>query len=84
MVVSVTKFVIWICRKFDRVHVQRIVDELSAILNNPNSSIQPREPFDPDHPNYRNFKPDTQVALTREQLPQSKKKRSSKKSTRKS
>ena len=78
--VSITRFVIWICRKFDRVHVEKIVEELSAILKNPNSSVQPREPFDKEHPNYRDFKPDTDVPLTEAQLP-GKKKRTKRKRT---
>ena len=78
---SITRFVIWICRKFDRAHVEKIVEELNAILKNPNSSVQPREPFDSAHPNYRNFKPDSQEALTGEQLPPGKKKRQKPKRT---
>jgi len=80
MVVSVTRFVIWICRKFDRVHVEKIVEELSAILKNPDSSVQPRDPLDKEHPNYRDFKPDTDVPLTEAQLP-GKKKRPKRKRT---
>lgn len=81
MVVSVTRFVIWICRKFDRVHVEKIVEELSAILKNPDSSVQPRDPLDEEHPNYRDFKPDADVPLTPAQLPEIKKKRPKRKRT---
>ena len=79
--VSITRFVIWICRKFDRVSVEKIVEELSAILKNPNSSVQPREPFDKEHPNYRDFRVDPDVPLTAAQLPQIKKKRPKSKRT---
>lgn len=70
---AITGFVIWICRKFDRDQVKKIVEELSVILKNPKSAVQPRAHFDEEHPNYRDFKPDTNVPLTEAQLPDKKK-----------
>jgi hypothetical protein len=55
--------------------VEKIVEELSAILKNPDSSIQPREESDEDYPNYRDFKPDRDAPLTESEV-QGKKKRS--------
>ncbi len=78
---AITRFVIWICRKFDRSQVEKIVEELSAILKNPNSSVQPRDLVDEEHPNYRDFKPDADVPLTEAQLPPGKKKRPKRKRT---
>ncbi len=71
---AISRFVIWICRKFNRDQVEKIVEELSAILKNPGSSIQPREDSDENYPNYRDFHPDTDAPLTESQL-QGKKKR---------
>ena len=78
---AITRFVVWICRKFDREQVEKIVEELSAILKNPNSAIQPLNRFDEEHPNYRDFKPDLEPPLSEEQVLLAKKKRPTRKRT---
>lgn len=75
---KVSRFVVWICRKFSREEIERIIAELTSILKNPNAEVNPRDQFKEDHPNYRNFQADTIEPLT--EPPDAKKKR--KKATR--
>ena len=77
---AISRFVIWVCRKFNRDQIEKIVEELSSILKNPDSSIQPREDVDENYPNYRDFRPDTDAPLTDAEV-QGKKKRSMSKRT---
>jgi hypothetical protein len=41
----ISRFVIWICSKFDREQIQRIVKELQEILANKNPDIKPKDDF---------------------------------------
>jgi hypothetical protein len=61
---KITKFVVWICSKFSRQQVEAIVAELIAILKDANSRFGPRDEFKEEHPNYRDFDPDTTEPLT--------------------
>ncbi len=79
-----SRFVVWICRKFNREEIEKIVSELSLILKNPSSKVKPMgEGNDDQLPNYRDFRPDSMVPLNESQLP-SKKKRKRKNTSRKS
>jgi len=51
----ISRFVIWICSKFDREQIQRIVQELEDILANKNPDVKPKDDFEKKHPNYRDF-----------------------------
>jgi hypothetical protein len=51
----VSRFVIWICSKFNREEIERIVTELSEILLNRNPDVKPKDDFKKKHPHYRNF-----------------------------
>jgi hypothetical protein len=42
---QISRFVIWICSKFDREQIQRIVEELQNILANRNPDIKPKDDF---------------------------------------
>ena len=55
---SISRFVIWICSKFNREQIERIVKELSEILKSRNPEIKSKDDFKDKHPNYRNFKVD--------------------------
>lgn len=61
---KITKFVVWICSKFNRKQVEAIVAELIAILKDANYRFGPRDEFKEEHPNYRNFDPDPAEPLT--------------------
>ena len=60
---NLTKFIIWICKKFNRLQVETIVLELSKILKDPNAEFQPKDTFKEDHPNYRTFEVDPKAPL---------------------
>ena len=69
-----SRFVIWICSKFNREQIEFIVKELSDILkNNSDPQIKPKDSFKEKHPNYRDFYVDPKPPLTKK--PPSKKKR---------
>lgn len=42
---QVSRFVVWICSKFDREQIQRIVKELQDILANRNPEVKPKDDF---------------------------------------
>jgi len=41
----ISRFVVWICSRFDREQILRIVDELNVILEHPDTGIKPRDDF---------------------------------------
>lgn len=51
----ISRFVIWICTKFNREQIERIVTDLQDILKNRNPEIKPKDDFKEKHPNYRDF-----------------------------
>ena len=59
-----SRFVIWICSKFTRQQIERIVKELSEVLANRNPEIKPKDDFKEKYPNYRNFYSDPKAPLT--------------------
>ena len=52
---KVQRFVIWICRRFNREQILNIIDELITVLNDQNSDIKIKDDFKEKHPGYRNF-----------------------------
>jgi len=59
----VSRFVIWICSKFTREQIERIIKDLNEILNNQNPEIKPKDDFKEKHPNYREFSVDLNPPL---------------------
>jgi hypothetical protein len=45
MLDRISRFVIWICSKFDREQIQRIIQELQDILANRNPEVKPKDDF---------------------------------------
>ena len=41
----ISRFVIWICSKFNREQIERIVVELQDVLSNRNSEVKPKDDF---------------------------------------
>jgi hypothetical protein len=41
----VSRFVIWICSKFNREQIERIILELQQVLANQNPEIKPKDDF---------------------------------------
>ncbi len=51
----VSRFVIWVCSKFNREQIERIIKDLQEILANRNPEVKPKDDFKEKHPNYRDF-----------------------------
>lgn len=60
---KMSRFVIWICSKFNKEQIQFIVKELTAVLSN-QSDLKPKDDFKEKNPNYRNFYVDPNPPLT--------------------
>ena len=71
---NVTRFVVWICKKFTRTQVENIILELSEALKDPNAEVQPKDTFKEDNPNYRNFEVDPKAPLKKETVKKKRKK----------
>ena len=61
---KVERFVIWICSKFTRDEIERIIQGLQDILANRNPDVKPKDDFKEKHPNYRNFFVPSEPPLT--------------------
>ena len=48
---KINRFVIWICSKFNREQIERIVKELQDILANRNPEVKPKDDFKKNTPN---------------------------------
>ena len=59
----VSRFVVWICSKFNCEQIERIVKDLQDILKNRNLEIKPKDDFKEKHPNYREFSVDPSPPL---------------------
>ena len=59
----ISRFVIWICSKFNREQIERIIKDLQEILSNRNPEIKPKDDFKEKHPNYREFSVDSNPPL---------------------
>jgi len=59
----VSRFVVWICSKFNREQIERIVKDLQEILANRNPEVKPKDDFKEKHPNYRDFSVDPNPPL---------------------
>lgn len=55
---KVQRFVVWICKHFNRDQIINLVEELVYILADKNSDIKPKDDFKAQHPNYRDFSTD--------------------------
>ena len=60
---QVSRFVVWICSKFNREQIERIVKNLQEVLANRNPEVKPKDDFKEKHPNYRNFNVDPNPPL---------------------
>jgi len=60
----ITRFVIWICSKFNRVEIEQIINGLQVVLADRDPEIKPKDDFKEKHPNYRDFYVDPLAPLT--------------------
>lgn len=61
---KISRFVIWICSKFTKEQIEKIILQLTEILQNKNSEIKPKDDFKEKHPNYRDYSVDPNPPLT--------------------
>lgn len=55
---KIKRFVIWICKRFNRDEILSIVEELLNVLEGKNPDVKPKDDFKDKHPNYRDFSVD--------------------------
>jgi hypothetical protein len=60
---KIQRFVVWICKHFNREQILNIVDELTKVLHDKNPELQPKDDFKDKHPNYRDFSADPLAPL---------------------
>ena len=72
---KLTGIVVWLCRRFNRREIEKIIEELTFILKNPHSEMKPKDEFLQEHPNFRNFVSDGQAALSADELSARRKKK---------
>jgi len=62
---QISRFVVWICSKFNREQIERIVNDLTEILKSKsNLPSRPKDVFKEQHPRYRDFSVDPNPPLT--------------------
>ena len=61
---KITRFVLWLCKKFSRPELETLVAQLQQILSEREPEILPRDDFREHHPHYRDFSVDPQAPLT--------------------
>ena len=61
---KITRFVLWLCKKFSRQELEDIIGQLQQILSEREPEIKPRDDFREQHPHYRDFYVDPQAPLT--------------------
>ena len=62
---QISKFIIWIYKKFTRDEILKIIDQLVDALESKDPDLQPRDKFKEQHPNYRDFYIDPMAPLTK-------------------
>jgi putative transposase len=60
---KITRFVIWICSKFNKEELIDIILSLLEVILDKNPNLKPRDDFKDKHPNYRNFIVDSQSPI---------------------
>ncbi len=62
---KISRFVVWICSKFTKEQIEKIILQLTEILQNKNPEIKPKDDFKEKHPNYRNYSVDPNPPLAK-------------------
>jgi hypothetical protein len=60
---KVHRFVVWICKHFNREQIINIVEELLQVLDDKNPDLKPKDEFKEKHPKYRDFNTDPMTPL---------------------
>jgi len=62
---QISRFVVWICARFNREQIEKIIKELSDVLKSRQEfPTRPKDAFKQQHPNYREFTVDPTPPLT--------------------
>ncbi|MGH9345527.1 MAG: hypothetical protein ACRD19_17405, partial [Terriglobia bacterium] len=61
---TITRLVLWLCRKFTRSDLQDLIEQLQQVLAGHEPEVHPRDDFRQQHPHYRDFYVDPQAPLT--------------------
>jgi hypothetical protein len=62
---QISRFVVWICSKFNREQIEKIVKELTEILKSKSTlPSRPKDNFKEQHPRYRDYSVDPNPPLT--------------------
>jgi plasmid stabilization system protein ParE len=62
---QISRFVVWICSRFNREQIEKIIKELSDVLKSRREfPSKPKDAFKDQHPNYRQFTVDPTPPLT--------------------
>jgi hypothetical protein len=61
---KISRLIVWICKRFDREQIERIIHGLLEALKDPNSEINSKDRFEEEHPHYRNFYVDSKEPFT--------------------
>jgi hypothetical protein len=60
---KIHRFVVWICKHFNREQIINIVEELLQVLDDKNPDLKPKDEFKEKHPKYRDFSTDPMAPL---------------------
>ena len=62
---QISRFVVWICSKFNREQIEKIVSDLTVVLEKQSTlPSKPKDAFKEQHPRYRDFSVDPNPPLT--------------------
>lgn len=62
---QISRFTVWICSRFTREQIEKIIKELTDILKNRHEfPSKPKDAFKEQHPNYREYVVDSAPPLT--------------------
>ena len=70
---KVHRFVVWICKHFNREQIINIVEELLKVLDDKNPDLKPKDDFKDKHPKYRDFSTDPLAPLNAAEIVKPKK-----------
>lgn len=59
----ISGFIVWICKRFNREQIEKIINGLVQALSDSNSEIKDRDQFKEEHPSYRDFHVDPNEPL---------------------
>ncbi len=60
---QISRFVIWICKRFNREQIISIVEELSLVISDKHPELKPKDSFREEHPKYRDYSADPLAPL---------------------